>query len=233
MNLFLAQTYLKACYLKTTQVPQIENAIKEGALVDWKNPDSDGMTLFTRAASTNNLDLCRYLSQNHNADPLILDNMNRNVFHHMALQNAFVVQTWLSRNTPNLAPFLSGKDNDGDTPLHKAAQSGASVCAELLLRGGKGKDMVKVINNDGEIPYEVAKRYKMHHLLKLLDPLEYVKDQTSLIYRMKGGGDKDEGDDDEGDEDEDGEDEEGVLFSLIIIILPSNFKNCAIENVDF
>ncbi|CAD7931996.1 unnamed protein product [Amoebophrya sp. A25] len=195
-----------------SDVPGIKEAMASGAVLDWKNPKTNGCTLFSLACQQNDKDLSKYL-HSLNADVKTVDYSKRNVFHHCARQNAIDSLVFLLRtlDPKDINMLILGKDEEGDTPLHKAAEKGSVVICQLLLKT-KGTDLITVTNKAEKIAFDVAREYKMHHLYKLLDPLEYVKDQTSLIARIRAKmGDTslsaDAGDD--GGDDEEEEDEEG------------------------
>ncbi|CAD7950815.1 unnamed protein product [Amoebophrya sp. A120] len=194
-----------------TDVPGISTALKDGAVLDWKNPTCNHMTLFLFTCYQNDKDLAKYLL-GLGADPKVVDGSKRNVFHHCARQNGTDVLVFLLRtlDPKDIGLLITQKDEDGDTPLHKAAEKGSLVICQLLIKM-KSTDLITLLNKRDQIPFDVARSYKMHHLFKLLNPLEYVKDQTSLIARIRnklgtegvtevaeGGG----GDDDEEDEEE-------------------------------
>eukprot|EP00392_Amoebophrya_sp_AT5.2_P014613 g14774.t1 len=194
-----------------TDVPGISAALKDGAILDHRSPQHNGMTLFSFTCHQNDKELAKYLF-GLGADFRVIDNSKRNVFHHCAKQNGADVLVWLLRtlDPKDISALILAKDENGNTPLHFAAERGSLVVCNLFITF-KSTDLITITNKEEKIPYDVALLYRQHHLLKLLNPLEYVKDQTSLIARIRnklgaetevladgGGGDEEEEEDEEG-----------------------------------
>ncbi|CAD7950817.1 unnamed protein product [Amoebophrya sp. A120] len=206
------------------EVPGMASSVREGASINWKNPDADGKSLFAMKCWMNERKMVEYLYLRYGPDLLTVDRKDRNLFHHCAEANAYETATFLLRKleqpgSKSVLPFLLlSPDEDGNTPLHLAAASGSKVVAELYLKAHSFKELLFLRNARGEYPKDTATRHNAYHLRQLVDPNTYVQDPNSLANRMRMRLEKDSGNNEEdGDNedagaaggDDDDEDEEG------------------------
>jgi hypothetical protein len=146
-------------------VPSITKALKQGAKLDWRNPDWDGGTLLLKAVRTNSLGLAEYLVS-VGADPLALDNSGRGVFHWAAMTGDPALLEFLMNNVPQpIEPHLNLKDGGGDSPLHLGAYYGHLPIVRQLVFG---KADPKLENDSGFTPAELAEVRRMWHVVTYL-----------------------------------------------------------------
>jgi len=118
--------------LKSIEVPGMNRYMKQGAKLEWRNPDWDGATLLIKAVRTNSISLCEYLLA-LGGDATAQDNCGRGVFHWAAMEgNPAMMELLLIGN--NYETQLQLPDSGGDTPLHLASFNGHLPIIRQLIR---------------------------------------------------------------------------------------------------
>lgn len=154
-------------------VPMISKALKQGAKLDWRNPEWDGGTLLLKAVRTDSLLLAEYLIS-VGADPLVLDNSGRGVFHWAAMTGNPALLEYLMGAVPQpVEPHINLKDSGGDSPLHLGAYYGHLPIVRQLVFG---KADPKQENEQNFSPAELAEVRRMWHVVTYLTESKLQKE---------------------------------------------------------
>lgn len=153
--------------LKSFEVPanfgqwlKAGNKVGGVAKIDWRNdePPWDGATLLIKAVRTNSFSLAEYCMV-HGADPLIVDNNGRNLFHWAAKEgNPDMMKFFMDAVSD---PPIQAHDNFGDTPLHLAAYYGHLPIIRLLIHA---KVDPTLLNANGFNAADLAEARRMWHI---------------------------------------------------------------------
>jgi len=158
--------------LKTCPVPGITKSLKQGAKLDWRNPEWDGATLFLKAVRTDAIGLAEYLlsvggsAGATNVDPLVLDNSGRGAFHWAAMGGNPAMMEFLLKapNITNVSGWeshIQAPDNGGDTPIHLASYYGHLSIVRLLTHAKVDPHQE---NDGGYSASDLSEARKMWHI---------------------------------------------------------------------
>lgn len=164
--------------LAQTPVPGVDKVLKQGALLDWKNPDWNGATLLMKFVRTGSLIMAMYCIAKK-ADPKVVDNAGRGLLHWAALESHANIFNYLIENHTDLP--LDAPDNGGDTPLHLAAYSGNLPIVKMLIL--KNVD-IHVENDAGFTAQQLAEARRMWHVASYLT--EYRQHENDKAVASQG-----------------------------------------------
>jgi len=149
--------------MANTPVPAMLKSLKNGAKIDYRNPDWDGATLLLKAVRTNSLPLAMYMISK-GADPMLTDNSGRGVLHWAATEGDPEMMEYLMGMTPDLQTDTA--DEGGDLPLHLAAYHGHLPLVRLLVQAGADPALT---NSSGFTASELAEGRRQWHVASYLN----------------------------------------------------------------
>jgi ankyrin repeat protein len=168
--------------IKACPVPGITRALKQGAKLDWRNEEWDGATLLLKAVRTNSLGLVEYLMA-VGADPLVMDNSGRSVFHWAAMEGSPPMMEFLIKNVAGFEPLVQATDSGGDTPIHLAAYYGHLPVVRFLTHS---KVDPCIENEGGYTAQELAEVRRMWHVADYLSEKKQQKeDKEAEDFEMR------------------------------------------------
>jgi ankyrin repeat protein len=156
-------------------VPMMQQALSEKANMNWRNPEWDGATLLLKAVRTGTNVLTEYLLlADKGADPSVVDDSGRGIFHWAAMSGDAAQFQLLIENVPvETRPPINGLDSGGDTPLHLAAYYGHLAIIRQLIHI---KADPKMENRAGNSPVELAEIRRMWHVVSYLTESKQQKE---------------------------------------------------------
>lgn len=154
-------------------------ALKQGAKIDWRNPDWDGATLLLKAVRTDSLPLALYCLA-LGADPLAVDDTGRSALHWAAIVGSPEMMGYLLENYTELD--ANGFDEGGDTPMHLAAFHGHLPVVRLLVRSDADAEAA---NAGGFTPLDLAQARRVWHVVSYLSESRQHEEDKALKETMQ------------------------------------------------
>lgn len=159
--------------LRNASVPAIQKALRDGASIDWRNPESNGETLLMRAARRGDLLVVKYLLE-RGADASLEDYSGRYPLHVAALEgHVLVLQILIQKK----AAVIDEEDAQGDTALHLACLNGSLPAVRLLISSNADPEQR---NCTGATPFDLAAKALHHHVVEYFEVAQVDEEGRSL-----------------------------------------------------
>lgn len=159
--------------MANTPVPAMLKSLKNGAKIDYCNPDWDGATLLLKAVRTNSLPLAMYMISK-GADGNMTDNSGRGVLHWSAAEGDPEMMEYFLGMFPDLQTDLA--DEGGDFPLHLAAYHGHLPLVRLLIQAGADPALT---NSSGFTASELAQGRRQWHVANYLNDVKQQEEDRA------------------------------------------------------